>query len=351
MPGRILRTVFSLNGLVTALLIAALVWAGNQYLNPGPKSVGFVRVLGIPGPTSELQRRTNLALQLGWTSDNDTVISRQQDGRVIAWNVTTGQGDPVALTQAVFEYCAAMSRLLINIENGVVLLGLGDGSSQKLYNGSQDHAAFSADCSTIAMAREDENKVRIWRGDDDWIEVETEQPVRNSLMLSRDGDYVATAGGTYSEEQGHHTVLEVFEVGPAATQRTARVSNPDEVLGMWSMAFTADGSGLMIGSQMLGQSGLRHIDSHSGEVLWGHDGFDSYWIRALAASPNGILLATGDESGMLRIWDVESGVLVAQFSTGQVIQSMAFSHDGGKLAIGLWDGTIGIANADALFVR
>lgn len=351
MPGRILRTVFSLRGLATLLLIAALAWAGNLYLNPGPRSVDFDRVLNVPGPTSQLQRRSNLVLQLGWTSNNETVIARQEDGRVIAWDVATGQGDPVARTQAVFEYCAAMSRLLINIEDQVVLLGLADGSSQKLTLGSQDYAAFSADCSTVAMARENENKVRIWRGDDDWIEVETEQPVRNSLMLSRDGNFVATAGGTYSEEQGHETVLEVFEIGPAATQRTAKVSNPDEVLGMWSMAFTADGSGLMIGSQMLGQSGLRHIDSQSGDVLWGHDGFESYWIRALAASPNGILLATGDESGMLRIWDVQSGVLVAQFSTGQVIQSMAFSHDGGKLAVGLWDGTIGIANADALIVR
>ena len=351
MQGGIFRSLFSLGGLATLFVLAALAWAAHWYLNPGPRGVDYDRLLGAPGPTDPKMRRSDLALHLVWTSDNSTIISRQNNGNVVTWDLATGQAQAVARTQAVFEYCPEKSRLLISIENQVVLLGLDDGTSRKLYKGSQDHAAFSSDCSSVAMAKEDENLVRLWRGGDDWLDIETEQPVRNSLMLSRDGDFLATAGGTYSDQQGHDTVLEVFEIDQTGARRTARVANPDEILGMWSMAFTADGKGLTIGSQTLGQSGLRHIDSHSGEVLWGHDGFDSYWVRALAASPNGILLATGDEKGMLRVWDVSSGVMVSEFSAGQVIQSLAFSHDGGKLAVGLWDGTIGIVNADTLIVN
>ena len=337
---------------VVLCIIAAGAWLGREHLlsSEAGQSVvplSFERILGSPGTQDTLERRPDLALHLSWTQDSNEILARQQDGNVVSWDVSSGDARAVARTQAVYAYCPAEARLVVNIENDAVLLGLQDGLFRKISDGRHDHAAFSADCSTLAIAREDEARVRLLRGEH-WEEVRTEQPVRNSLMLSLDGAFLAAAGGTYSAEDGHRTLLEVFDVSELPGQRTARVANPDEILGLWSMAFSADGSGLMLGSQVLGQSGLRHIATRSGKTVWGRDGFDAYWVRALAASPDGILIATGDENGMLRVWEVDSGVMISEFSTGMVIQSLAFSTDGRRLAVGLWDSTIGIAVADTL---
>lgn len=340
-------------GLFLIALLAVGAWFARPLLFPDPSDtpvakLQYERILGDPGVQDTLERRLDLALHLSWTGDNASVISRQHDGNVVLWDVEARNGRAIARTQAVYAFCSAQARLLVNMEDDAILLGLQDGSFRKISEGRHDHAAFSQDCSTLAIAREDESRVRIWRGPDQWDEVQTGQPVRNSLMLSLDGGYLAAAGGTYSEADGHRTLLEIFDLSDGQAAQSVQVANQDEVLGLWSMAFSADGSGLMLGSQVFGQSGLRHIATKTGEARWGRDGFGAYWVRALAVSPDGILLATGDERGMLRVWEVDSGVLVSEFSTDMVIQSLAFSMDGRRLAVGLWDGTIGIVVSDTL---
>jgi len=351
----ILRKLLSRWGGLAVLVLAASGAAGFVWydtlsaflrapLQPEP-TIAFARVLGTPGAQDRLERRPNLALHLVWTVDGTELISRQQDGTIVSWDVATGDERAIARTQAVFAYCPSESRLLVNIDNDAVLLGLADGQFRKVSDGRHDHAAFSVDCSALAIAREDEAGIRLRRGDT-WSRVETAQPVRNSLMISPKGGFLAASGGTWSEAEGHRTALEIFDLNRG--ERTVSLDNSDEILGLWSMAFSASGDGLMLGSQVFGQSGLRHIDSKSGVVRWGHDGFGADWVRALAVSPDGILLATGDERGMLRIWEVDSGVMVSEFATGRIIQSLAFSMDGKQLALGLWDGTIGIVIADQL---
>ncbi len=82
--------------------------------------------------------------------------------------------------------------------------------------------------------------------------------------------------------------------------------------------------------------------SQSGAVNWGQDGFASYWVRALAVSPDGSILVSGDEKGMLRVWNIQTGAKITERRTGLVIQSLAFSEDGTQLAVALWDSTVGI---------
>ena len=310
--------------------------------------VAYDYVLGTPGPVSDRARRSDLALHLDWNTQGTRIIARQEDGTVTGWDTRTGQAIAIAQTEAVFAYCPDGDKMVVNIDDAAVMLSLSSGDFERLTGGRHDHAAFSADCSALAIAREDESLVHLWRSDQGAQDIPTAQPVRNSLMLSQDGGVLAAAGGTYSEAQGHRTALEVFSLDQAEADRTVHLANPDEILGMWSMAFSADGSGLMLGSQVYGQSGLRHIATDTGEVRWGRDGFKSYWVRALAVSPDGIVLATGDEKGFLRLWDVDTGTKLAEYRTGQVIQSLAFSGDGRELAVGLWDGTIGVAPVASL---
>ena len=103
---------------------------------------------------------------------------------------------------------------------------------------------------------------------------------------------------------------------------------------------------MIVGSQTNAKSGLRSIATDTTGERWRKDGFESYWVRAVAASPDGKLIATGDEKGWLRLWNARNGVKLHELQTGLVVQSVSFSDDSRKLAIALWDSTIGILELD-----
>lgn len=71
--------------------------------------------------------------------------------------------------------------------------------------------------------------------------------------------------------------------------------------------------------------------------------------KDLAFSPDDRYLAAGLTGGVVRIWEVETGELVAilRGHTEQVV-SVTFSPDGQWLATGSWDGTIRLWGLDAL---
>jgi WD40 repeat protein len=68
----------------------------------------------------------------------------------------------------------------------------------------------------------------------------------------------------------------------------------------------------------------------AGSALTGH----LAEIRALAFSGDGQLLASGDTSGTVRLWNAESETLELEFQRpGHMIESMTFSVDGHFLAV------------------
>jgi WD40 repeat protein len=86
--------------------------------------------------------------------------------------------------------------------------------------------------------------------------------------------------------------------------------------------------------------------------LWSVDGrqllqLDGHtaWVRSLAFSQDGKILASGSHDHRIGLWNVETGKCLAQL-TGHTssVQSVAFSHDGKTLASGSNDKTIRLWN-------
>ncbi|MEM7684868.1 MAG: hypothetical protein AAF293_08575 [Pseudomonadota bacterium] len=343
---RTARSRYGMIGTVLSLCAAgAVLWAMTNAPNP-VRPVPFDQVLGTPSNPQVKQYRPEVSMQMAWTETDSDLIVRQASGTIVRWTPDREQMRPIATTESVFAYCPAENRLLVNMANTAVLLSLDTGAFLRISDRRYDHAAFSQDCSVLAISREDESFVRLWQVGRGWTSVTTDHPVRNSLVLSRDGSVLAASGE--AEAPGNGMVLELFDIGSGTTEPTARISGPSIAVGDWSMAFSADGSGVLLASLVLGQTGLKRITSSDGLVRWGRDSADRNWVSALAASPDGILLATGDLDGMLQIWEVDRGVIVAEFDAAQPIESLSFSNDGRRLAVGLWNGTIGIVGADAL---
>ena len=163
----------------------------------------------------------------------------------------------------------------------------------------------------LAVLSKGDNEVEVWRlakQGSKVVETErstqklktllTEFPVRNGLALSDDGRLIAAAEGSYRDGEGHRTVVEIWDT---TAEPPIRVFNTGEILGVWNVLFSPDATMLAVDTQKNAQSGIRVWEIETGRKLLTKSGFEAYWTRALAFSPSGEYLVSGDEASHLRV--------------------------------------------------
>ena len=333
--------------LCVILAIAALIFV----FSGSSGDLSYTTVLGKPGAHSTKSRLPELPLDIVYDQPMGRIVSHQDNGDVIAWDIASGKATNLTRTRSVFAYCPVQQLVIEHDGKDLVLLDLKTQERKPIDTNAYHDAVWNADCTRFAAASEDENELRLWYVDNltKYDLLHMPMPVRNSMALSRDGKILATAQGTYSDAAGHKTLLEILtEVDPSTYSRLTPKTPADMLLGMWQMALTPDSKNLIVGTQQNAKSGLRSFRIDNGITNWRHDDFQSYWVRAIAVSPDGRLVASGDEKGWLRIWDAESGDKLAEHQTGLVIQTAAFSQDSRQLAIALWDSTIAIIDVSQI---
>ncbi|KAF7974289.1 hypothetical protein HWV62_12428 [Athelia sp. TMB] len=119
-----------------------------------------------------------------------------------------------------------------------------------------------------------------------------------------------------------------------------------EELTSWvlSVAFSSDGQRIVSGSN---DQSVRVWDAETGVLIAGPFEGLADDVRSVAFSPDGQRMASGSKDGSVRVWNAETGYLLAGPFEGHngSLMSVAFSPDGRIIASGSSDGTIRLWDA------
>jgi WD40 repeat protein/transcriptional regulator with XRE-family HTH domain len=242
----------------------------------------------------------NAVWALALSRDGSRLASISDDGTAKVWDAASGQ-------------------VLLTLPTGVTDEWIGGGSG----------AAFAPDGKQLLTVGAD-NSATVW-------DVATGDVVRTlrghtglvtGVAVSPDGSRFATASDDKS-----------VKLWDAATGEEVRTLTGHEGAAL-VLAFSADGKQIYAGSD---QNGVAIAwDVESGRELFRFSGQGNVvGVDAIAGSPDGTRLATGEFDTTVRIWDAASGSpLLTLYGHSSQAVSVAFSPDGARLASASEDGTI-----------
>lgn len=196
-------------------------------------------------------------------------------------------------------------------------------------NLSGSGAAFSPDGTRLLTVSSD-NSATLWNsatGEAIWVLRGHDAPV-TSVAIAADGTRFATA----SDDR----TVKVWDATSGALLNTL-IGHEGAAL---VVAFSPNGKRLFAGSD---ETGIALAwDVTNGEELFRFDGESAVvGIDAIAVSPDGTRLATGEFDTTVRFWDAATGALLQTlFGHASQVVSVAYSPDGSYLASGSEDGTV-----------
>ena len=296
---------------------------------------------GVSQPPPGDHMLPRVSRHIVFSLDDTKIISKLEDESVVQWDLETREEKHVTTTKDLFAYSPVRNLLLMKKgNNDVMLLGLDTNQEIILTNGAFESGGLSENGKFVALSCGDK-EIEIWDVDQKRLlkRLKAVEPVRNGLAISHDGQYVAAAEGTYRDGEGHRTNIEVWDIKRDAP---ANLIDTGTILGVWNLHFSPNASMLAADSQIEAQAGIRVWERSTREQLCVIDNLEAYWARALTFALDGKYIALGDESGLLILLNIKEDREVFALRVDTGIESLAFSHDGRYMAVGLFDSTVQI---------
>ncbi len=155
-----------------------------------------------------------------------------------------------------------------------------------------------------------------------------------ALDVSPDGRWLATG----ARDPGG-TTLRVWKLGQGDGPAIEAFSDHRHVTAVYALAFSADSRSLAAG----GWTNSGSTGSVVYELETGHRTASLIWeaARALAFSPSGKALASGEEFGKISLWDIASSRRIFyQEGHSGIVSVLCFSPAGDRFASGGADGNV-----------
>ncbi|AKJ01308.1 WD40 repeat protein [Archangium gephyra] len=269
---------------------------------------------------------------LAFSPDGALVATGSDDQSVRVWDSRTGEG------RVLGEQLGTIRALAFS-PDGRTLVASGSGLALRLW-----------DLST--------GQRRELSGHEGKVEV---------LAFSPDGKFLASGGHDRSVRlwdlsMGQSRVLggfggAVYQLAFSRDGRRLAVSGVEALVRLFSV--TEPGGRVLQAPQRFRYDGLQPSPEGGRLVMSGVDGTVSLWTLPAGApstlaghegkvvtrfSPDGRFLATGDEQGSLRLWDVDGRLLRIIEGSGHPITMLAFSPDGSQLALVTYENEVRLWN-------
>ncbi len=197
------------------------------------------------------------------------------------------------------------------------------------HGGSVRTVAYSPVNPFVLASAGDSRAVRLWDLQNDTVTtLGSHADTVNAIAFSPDGQLLATGGDDYACKLWDVPLKRRVATFEHIVNRTrAQIKAVD---------FSPDG-------QLLATAGidvkLWNVQTRAEIGTLEHGA----WVLAVTFSPDGRLLATGEQTGQVKVWDVQSQQIVAQF-TGDAssVYTVKFSPDGKILAGAGYTGEVGL---------